>query len=127
MVHKILSVDSIQSKKPEIIDIHPTSINDIRKSSYPVFVIKFSSVRCAPCKDLELWLKQTYKPKTEIPIYHVNVDKNDGDMVNTLCTLYNVMSVPRIIITDGSLKSRDSFIGFDRGRVESLLDAHFHN
>lgn len=125
MVTNNPSVQSSQNA-PGIIDQHPESMKDLRESRHDRFVIKFYGNFCPPCKSLEAWLHNTYKPKAPVPVYHVNVERaSGGNFEETVTGKFSVMSLPTLVVTDKSLQQLDKLVGFNEEKVAALLDRHF--
>lgn len=114
-----------QATSAKIVDLYPQSIDEIRNGPHSKFVLKFSSAHCPPCRQMESWLKDAYAPKGVVVIYHIKVDDRDSAMVETLCGMFSVMAVPRLIFTDKSLKPIKSVIGFKQQEISGFLDDYF--
>lgn len=113
------------ASEAKIVNIHEFTIGEMKKSSYPKMIIKFSSEQCPPCKRLQKWLQDEYKPVGVIPIYHVSVDNDQNEECKTLGTMYSVRSIPFLVFTDKTLTVLDSITGFDKSKIEELINKHF--
>lgn len=103
-------------------NIVPKSAKDVTETACTKYVVKFSSVKCGPCRALSLWLKSEYSAKEAIPIYNVDVEDSNMD---ALCGYYNVQSIPRTVFVDKNTDKTDSVVGFRPSEIGRLLDRYF--
>ncbi|KAI5150662.1 hypothetical protein ENBRE01_1630 [Enteropsectra breve] len=111
------------SEKPEVLNYYPTSIEDIKRSRHNKFIILFSGKHCPPCKMLKSWL-ETYTPCAPLPIYHIDAQSSEP-WIGNLNTLYNVQNIPRLVITDSTLKAQADFVGYDQPKLDEGFKKHF--
>lgn len=115
----------VSIKKTEVLNFYPKSVQEIKSSKYPKFILKFTSESCPPCRKLQAWLETEYKPTALVPIFHIKGSDGQEDVMNTLCTMYNIRTVPQMIFTDSSLTPLDTVSGFREDKIVELIQKHF--
>ncbi len=123
-----------KEKKPGIVYLELNSLDDIKKSEYPKVVLKFSTSTCPPCRNLQRWLKEDFKPAGIIPMFEIVLDDKSNlpeksEAIDNLQILFNISSVPVLAVVDKSLDTSKSEVikGFNPEKISELLNKHFSN
>lgn len=115
----------VNNSTPKIIEAYPTSLQQMKKSGYSKMVMKFSSERCPPCRQLQQWLS-TYTPPASFPLFQFKSENEDQtDVMSTLCSMYDVSSIPRVVFVDSNLNVLDSIVGYRPDEFDKLVKKHF--
>ncbi|MCL2115061.1 MAG: thioredoxin family protein [Methanobrevibacter sp.] len=89
---------------------YTSAILESKKTNKPMFVYFWASW-CSYCKQLESETFTNLMVQREIAENYIPV-KVDGDTYPELCSKYNVMGFPTLIIIDSNEKKLDSIEGF---------------
>lgn len=114
----------VDKENPKIIEFYPKSIEEIKKSGYSKMILKFSTERCPPCNRLAAWLEQ-YAPQKDVPLFNLKSNNGQDEVMQFLCAMFNVQSVPRLIVVDASLNVLESMVGFNAEETDKLIKRHF--
>ena len=102
----------------EVIDYNDdTNINDILEKTKKYILLYFTASWCGPCKRMTPIINEKFTKINNLDIYKIDIDKNDS-----ICSKYNIKSVPTfILIKDKQVKMR--FSGSDPIKLlKNILD-----
>ena len=83
-----------------------------------VYILKFSAPWCSQCKALATTIEAFAKDHPDIDIYDINVDE---DIASDLTSLYNIRSLPTLII----VKDSEEFVTLRGAIPRAKLDEVF--